>query len=508
MNLYEKVFSSYVSGRRIVLHPLYLFFSKDQKYLEKLFQKDYFEKYLNLFRVCHFFAVFFYCFFAIVDYFVFIEQKDILLFVKFGFVVPFFLAGFVFTFHKGYEKLWPVINTFYIVLTGAGFLFMIVNTPPPLGYSYYAGIIVCLIFGYTFIRSFFILASLAGSVLLILFIIISVILKTPMNIMFINSFFLLIVNLLGMLICYSAEISARKDFFIRYLLEQEKQKVSAVNEKLEKIVVERTEKLQKSNRMLKKEIEERDALESRLVQSQKMEAIGNLAGGIAHDFNNVLYPIMGFAELVLDDLNEEFMDENQIRNNVTDILKAAERARDLVSHILTFSRKAERMKIPVSIQSIIDQDFTLLRASIPATIDLRMDLEPEGYTVLADPTQIHQLVMNLCTNAYQAMDEYGGILGIKLNKKIISGSTSDVKLDLVPGIYLELTISDTGKGMEPDLLKNIFEPYFTTKDVGSGTGLGLAVVHGVVKENGGDIYVESELYKGSAFHIYLPVINN
>ena len=252
----------------------------------------------------------------------------------------------------------------------------------------------------------------------------------------------------------------------------------------------------------KQEEEEKNKLEAQLQQAQKMEAIGALAGGIAHDFNNVLYAVMGYTELTMDLVTEG----STAQTNLQRVMKAADRAKEMVQQILAFSRQSKKEKKPISVQSVLKEAGNLLRTSIPSTIEIRQDIDTECDAVMADPTQIHQIIMNLATNAYHAMQETGGVLGLTLMQDEIGSDDSGVSPDLKPGAYLKLTVEDTGHGIDRDVMGKIFDPYFTTKAVGKGTGMGLSVVYGIVKEHGGDIRVYSEPGQGTAFHVYLPVI--
>ncbi|MBU0664753.1 MAG: response regulator [Proteobacteria bacterium] len=237
--------------------------------------------------------------------------------------------------------------------------------------------------------------------------------------------------------------------------------------------------------------------EVQLQQAQKMESIGTLAGGIAHDFNNILGAILGFTELAMMRKKE---DQEGLREDLQQVLMAADRATMLVRQILTFSRKKPEERQALQISLVINEAMKMLRASIPTTIEIRQEITSPA-VVLADPSQIHQLIMNLATNAYQAMEEQGGVLGVTL-KEI----TVDADAELVPGPYVMLSVSDTGGGMEKAVMDRMFEPYFTTKEVGKGTGLGLAVVHGIVKSHKGRIAVYSEPGRGTTFNVYLPMV--
>ncbi len=245
---------------------------------------------------------------------------------------------------------------------------------------------------------------------------------------------------------------------------------------------------------------ERQRLEEQLHQVQKMEAIGTLAGGIAHDFNNILSAIIGYTELALGDLT----DNVPVRQKLGQVLSAGNRAKEMVKQILAFSRKGEREMKPVLLNEIVNESFILLRSSLPSTIDIRLTPCGPLNPVMANPTQVHQVIMNICTNAAHAMRENGGILEIAMKEITLDeDSIKDKSLDL--GTYQQLSISDTGHGMTPEIANRIFEPYFTTKGKGEGTGMGLAVVHGIVKNHGGEISVYSEPGRGTTFHVFFPV---
>jgi len=245
--------------------------------------------------------------------------------------------------------------------------------------------------------------------------------------------------------------------------------------------------------------EEKKKIETQLQQSQKMEAIGTLAGGIAHDFNNILSLIIGYTELAIGNLPKD----SRARSNMNKLLKAGERAKDLVKQILTFSRHTEQEQKPVLIHPIIKEALKLLRSTLPTTIEIRQNISSANM-VLADPTQIHQVIMNLCTNAYHAMNEKGGVLEVSLTDIELDSEFTTKHLNAYPGPYLRLTVSDTGHGIEKKIIDRVFEPYYTTKGKSGGTGLGLAVVHGIVKSHGGIITVYSKPDKGSTFNVFLP----
>ena len=242
-------------------------------------------------------------------------------------------------------------------------------------------------------------------------------------------------------------------------------------------------------------------LESRLLQAQRIEAIGSLAAGIAHDLNNILFPISGLSEMLLDDIPSD----SPAHEHIEQIHRSTQRATDLVKQVLAFSRQSTPRRLPIRIQPILKEALNLIRASIPMHIEISSDIEPDCGMVSADPTQIHQIAMNLITNAYHAVEETGGTINIELKE-------TEFKPDGLPDNpitapkYVVLTVSDTGTGIDKTLINKIFDPYFTTKEHGKGTGLGLSVVYGIVREYCGDIQVFSEIGKGTTFHVYLPLL--
>ena len=249
---------------------------------------------------------------------------------------------------------------------------------------------------------------------------------------------------------------------------------------------------------------EKHNTERQLRQAQKLEAIGTLAGGIAHDFNNILTPILGFSQMLAESLPEKTRNQESAEA----IYQAALRAADLVSHILAFSRKADAERMPVHVPSILKEAIKFVRASIPSTITIHQDIQTNCLPVLADPTQIHQIIMNLCTNAYFAMQETGGDLSISLKQDKYPDPNQNSENKGQEGEYfLYLKVQDTGQGMDKKTLERIFDPYFTTKKQGEGTGLGLSTVIGILNSIRGRITVDSEPGKGAVFHVYLPCMD-
>ena len=250
----------------------------------------------------------------------------------------------------------------------------------------------------------------------------------------------------------------------------------------------------------KKLEESRKNAESQARQSQKMEALGVLAGGIAHDFNNILSAIIAYSEMAIAETEIA-----EAKKDLQEVLKSAQRAKDLVRQILAFSRRGEQSNVPMRTGLIIKEALKMIRASLPATIEIRQNIVSND-AVLADPTQMHQVLMNLCTNAAYAMRDGGGVLQVSLPNVAFGPQSVAPSSELSSGAYIKLSVEDTGEGIDPAIIDRIFDPFFTTKKQGIGTGLGLSVGHGIVTSAGGAIVVESNLGKGSAFHVFLPLV--
>ena len=252
----------------------------------------------------------------------------------------------------------------------------------------------------------------------------------------------------------------------------------------------------------KKAEHETKRLEAALMQAQKMEAIGTLAGGIAHDFNNILSAVIGYTELALENAEKE----TSLYENIQQVHLAGMRAGNLVSQILAFSRQSEQELKPLQVGPLIKEALKLLRSSLPTTVEIEQKISTKLDNVMGDPTQIQQIVMNLCTNAAHAMEEEGGQMTVSLSQVTLTRKDYHRYPDLSPGRYIKLSVQDTGKGISPEIMEKIYHPYFTTKEKGKGTGLGLSVVHGIVRSYGGAVDVVSEPGKGSSFNVYIPTI--
>ena len=248
---------------------------------------------------------------------------------------------------------------------------------------------------------------------------------------------------------------------------------------------------------------EQEYFEGQLRQIQKMEAVGTLAGGIAHDFNNILCSMMGYITLVKDQLPEQ----SQNRKDLALAMQAGEKAESLISQIFTFSRQGEQDLGPLQIGSFVKEALKMLRSALPATIEIRSKISVNNRTILADPTQIHQIIMNLCSNAGDAMEATGGVLEVNLDEVEVNPQFSNLR-DIKQGLYVKMTVKDTGCGIPQDIQDQIFDPFFTTKPVGKGTGLGLSAVHGIVKIHQGAVTVKSQVGAGTTFEVFFPIVDN
>ncbi|HEY7492641.1 MAG TPA: ATP-binding protein, partial [Candidatus Tectomicrobia bacterium] len=274
------------------------------------------------------------------------------------------------------------------------------------------------------------------------------------------------------------------------------------HEALEERVQERTAELATTLEQLQAEMVERQRLAEELRQGQKMEAVGRLAGGVAHDFNNILAAIIGYTELATLNMPASSPAWHQLQ----EVLRACQRAKALVQQILTFSRRTEQAHTPVQLSPLVKEALALLRASLPSTIEIRQHIAPNVGAVLADPNQLHQVIINLCANAEYAMRQAGGVLEVRLEAVDVDAILAAQHPTLCLGPHVRLTVRDTGQGMPPEVVQCIYDPFFTTKAAGEGTGIGLSVVHGIVVNHGGTITVESQVGEGTTFTIYLPRI--
>jgi len=483
-------------------NPFTLTFTREWAQLETAFQHAYFRDSLTRLRIALLVGIFLYGIFGVLDAVMVPDKKHIFWFIRYALVIPSAAATLIFSFHKTFERWYQPLLSMVLLVAGLAIEAMVVLARPPANYSYYAGIILVFIMTHTFFRIGFLWASGCSFTILIVYEIISLgVVDTPTHMLINNNFFFVSSALLCILAGYSIELNARQRFFSRHLLTLEKEKVSEINENLDSLVKKRTQELSTSNQRLHNEMKERLAaqekrleLEQALNRGQRLESIGTLAGGIAHDFNNILAAIIGYTELIKEDAQSL---DSDIGHHASQVLKASLRARELTGQILTFSRQSEQPMAPLEIAPVVEEALKLIRASIPSTIEIKPKISSKAW-VISDPTQIHRIIINLCTNAVQAMPRGTGTIEICLED-----ITPDQEKGR-PAAQVQLQVKDSGQGMTKEIMAKIFDPFFTTRAVHQGTGMGLSVVHGIVKKCRGRVLVDSEPEKGSTFTILLP----
>jgi signal transduction histidine kinase/ActR/RegA family two-component response regulator len=503
------------------LNSVTLAFSGPWAKLEKPFLELYAKTSLVQLRLALGFATLLYGIFAILDYKLAPELLYRFWFIRFAIVCPCILTTIILSFTSGFKKIMQPALATLVLISGGGIIYMAMVGPPAVARTYFAGLMLVLIISCSVLRARFVWASTAGCILVLAYLVATIIVTTMQhntdlwNMVWINNFFCLSANALGMLASYNLEFYARRDYFMSHLLEMERKKVERANQQLEQTVEKRTAMLALANENLQQQIsahrqldQEKKQLEDQLRQAQKMEAIGTLAGGIAHDFNNILAAIMGHTELAVIQID----DKKRAEKCLSEVLRASDRAKDLVFQILSFSRQNDSDLKPLQISSIIKEALRLIRSTLPSTISINKSIEHQESIIVGNATQIHQILMNLCTNAAHAMKNGDGTLSVSLRAEDIAiedlniASSEPYPANLGPGKYVCLTVADTGHGIPPHLINRIFDPYFTTKEKDVGTGLGLAVVQGIVQNHGGAIKVNSRTGQGTAFYIYLPRI--
>lgn len=614
-------------GSDLSLNLLTLSFREE---LEREFMKDYRKKSLGHVRAALLIAIFFYSVFGILDGLLVPAYKESLWFIRYAVFTPYVLGVFLFSFTRFFLPIMQPMLASVILLAGLGIVAMIVIAPFPVSYSYYAGLILVFIYGYTFFKLRFIWASAAGWLIVCAYEYGALYLaQSPLSGLISSNFFFLAGNFLGMCACYCNEFYARRDFVRARELEEGRKQARVANRELEKRVEERTAQVLAANKDLREEIEERKVaqialkqseqrfkslsenspqiiytlasdgsfayvnpawekvlghrvdevmgrffvdfappedrdlyvklfkrirdgketledvtgilyhrdgtkrvfsmygapnfdpdgrvvgmvgiiiditeqkrLQAQLQQAQKMEAVGTLAGGVAHDFNNLLQAVQGYADLLLLRMRREERGYREIQQ----IKHSAQRGAELTQQLLTFSRKVESKLRPTDLNHEVRQVHKLLQRTIPKMVNISLHLEEGLATINSDPAQMEQILMNMSVNAKDAMPE-GGDLVIRTRNETLDEAFCRKHPGAKPGKYVCLEVSDTGHGIEGDKLDKIFEPFFTTKERGRGTGLGLAMVYGIVKSHDGYVTCHSKVGNGTTFRIYLPVLD-
>lgn len=484
------------------LHPITLSFQGD---LENRFRQSYLASSLRTVRFSLVAGIFMYALFGILDLLLIPEMVATLWTIRFAIVCPFLFAMIGFSYFPAFKQYFQLSMAAAMAVSGSGIIYMVAILPPPVNQTYYAGLILVLIWGYTFTRVRFIWATSAGWMLVALYeVVATLVIQSPWSVLLNNSFFFISSNLVGMFACYFIEMYTRRDFFLAFELGKEQEKVKVVNRRLEKIVAKRTAQLMDKNRALSEEIEERKRaekeraeLESKFQEAQKLEAIGRLAGGVAHDFNNLLMGIQGNNSLMLLNTPPAHPFYEKLKNTEQYVIRGA----DLTKQLLGFARRGKYQVHATHLNELVAESAALFGRT-NKEVCIHLDLDQQLWVVNIDRGQIEQVLLNLFMNAWQAMPE-GGNLTVSTQNMAVQ-KTRLTGCNAKPGNYAVVTVTDEGVGMDDTILQRIFDPFFTTKEVGRGTGMGLASAYGIVQNHGGFFEVRSRVGKGSSLSFFLP----
>lgn len=484
------------------LNPITLTFPDS---IEETFMNDYYKNSLKQIRISLLAGIFLYGFFGVLDAQLVPQMKGTLWFIRFTVVLPVLLSVIILSYLPRFKKYFQPSIAAAMAIAGSGIIIMIYLIPPPVNYSYYAGLILVFIWGYAFTRVRFVWATVSGWIIVAFYEIVAIkYTNTPFSVLISNNFFFISANIIGMFVCYSIEYYTRVYFYTNHLLEKEQKKIRSANIKLEELIKERTEQLSKTNENLQEEIEERKRsekeraeLEAKLYQAQKMEAIGTLAGGIAHDFNNLLMGIQSGISIVLHRMDSDDPHYKKLQSAETYIQKCAELTRQL----LGVARGGKYEIVSTDLNELIKKSSQMFGRT-KKNISIYSNYQEGVWMVDIDQAQIERVLLNLYVNAAQAMPSGGNIYirteNVELDKKYLSA------LGLKPGKYVKTSVTDSGIGMDQKTLKKVFDPFFTTKEMGRGTGLGLASAYGIIKNHKGFFEVNSEITKGATFNFYIP----
>ncbi len=499
------------NSEKMHLHPITLAFRRNQSHLESAFLDDYFRGSLTIVRIACLAASLIYGLFGILDIYLFPEEKGTFWLFRYAIFCPLALGVFFFSFSALFKKVMQPILSSLGFLAGAGIVMMIVLAPPPVSYSYYAGLILIFMVIYTSTKLRFIWASPTCFCLIVLYEYAAIyMVETPVLILISNNFFFLGANLIGMISCYSIEHYARRDFFMKSLLHEERERVKHARSILEERVVERTSQLVEANFKITREMneriqaeEEKRQIQAQLVRHQKMESLGLMAGGVAHDLNNILSGIISYPELILMDLPED----SKLRKPIQTIRESGLRAAAVVTDLLTVARGVASQYEIVCINDLINSYLSSPeyreQESLYPKISMNLNLEANLPNCKCSPVHIQKVLMNLVNNAFEAIEITGSIT-LSTTRQQFTTRHPEIPL-LEKGDYILLRVSDSGPGIPAESLQHIFEPFYTKKVIGrSGTGLGLAVVWNSVLEHKGTVEVTSD-DNGTTFTVYLPV---
>ena len=526
--------STLLGPHEMNINPFTLSFPAD---IEKIFRHEYYKSSLILVRVSLLAGIALYSLFGILDAELIPEMRNSIWLVRFALVVPCLIAVIIYSYQPGFERFFQQFVSLVMIVAGLGINIMMALIPSEIGHSYYAGLILVFIWGYSFTRIRFLWATSAGWLIVISYEIIAVYLKnTPHPILLSNNFFFISANAIGMCVCYAIEYYGRSNFYITYLLdkerekiksanqrlehivdnrtaelvsvkdllEKEQKKIKAVNRKLEEMVEKRTDQLVKANRGLKKEFAERQRLEEKrrqlemhLQRAEKLEAIGTLAGGVAHDFNNLLMGIQGSISVACAKLGRKHLAHKNLKDAEEYINKSAR----LAEQLLGFARCGKYELNIIDLNHLVEQTVGLFSRTNKG-IRVTANYAEEHALTEIDHSQIEQVILNLLVNASHAMP-HGGNINIRTESLRLEGKILAPN-NLEPGNYIKTIVEDNGTGMDQSTMEKVFDPFFTTKQRGRGTGLGLASAYGIVKNHGGFFEVSSEIGRGSTFTFYLP----
>ena len=479
--------------------------------LEKPFRNFYLRSTLHNVRTALVAGAIMYGAFGVLDALLLTSQRQATWLIRYALVCPAILIIFALTFLPRFQRLLQPIMTALFIGGGLGIVAMVVIIPPPISHYYYAGLILVFIFGYAFIYLRFLWASLAGWIIVAAYEITALSAGIPEPVLISNSFFLVSANIAGMLVCYILEYSSRKNFLLLHLLAEEQRKIRDINEELERRVAERTETLERINRQLTLEIQERHLaeqeqrrLEAQLKQAEKMEVVGSLASGVAHDLNNILVGLVSFPDLMLTKIPAD----SPLRADIMKLQDSGKRAAAMVQDLLTMARLVISERQVINLNHTVSDylqtpEFNRLKRDHPhVNIDVR--LQPDLLNIRAAAIQMSKTLMNLVANAYEAIPSQG-VVTIETANRYLEAPLQG--LEWIPaGEYVLLSVRDNGVGIAFENRMRIFEPFYTKKIMGrSGTGLGMTVVWHTVKEMGGHIDLQSAPGQGTLFDLYIPV---
>ncbi|MFP4546486.1 MAG: ATP-binding protein [Fidelibacterota bacterium] len=492
------------------LNPITLKFQGNKKHLEQKFLDYYLERKIYQQRVALVLGTILYLLFSFLDVLMIPEKSHLFLGMRFFIVMPAALFTLALSFQKIYKKISQPALFVTNFVCAVVIIIMIIIAHPPVTYLYYAGEIIVIIFAFTFSGLRFIW-SLALSILIILIYQASAIYNnTPLLYIINNNFFFISANFLSLTAAYIIESTMRNDFLQSILLQKEKDKVSELNKNLEKKVTLRTKQLELTNQQLQEELahshqlrKEQKKLQNQLIQSQKMEAIGQLAGGVAHDFNNLLTVINGYADIIMYTTNPD----HPLYEPVEQILEAGKKAADLTTQLLAFSRK--QLLHPAIIDSnILIKNFEKMLSSVVKNDNaITFKYSDDPININIDSRQIEQVLLNLVLNAKDAIQD-GGTITIEVSKITINDKNASNFPKDTPADYAMISVRDSGAGMDRETIDHIFDPFYTTKEMGKGTGLGLSTVFGIIVQSKGNIYVTSEKGIGTEFRITFPLVES